>query len=172
MTDTQIHHFTYAVPYGTHWENACPPFLQVEPETINVKDEDIYTGEFVCIPPVTGPNRSGSPAIYYLKRKAKDTYVFLKDYKPRISGILSRLGRLERNMEQQKEETEKELNQRDEEWKQKEEEYKNRISLQEFQIEEMANRQKQLIEKMEMFSISCFNLLHTPLKPVLVNPFD
>ncbi len=105
---------------------------------------DVFTGEFYLN--YGGP--SEAPRLTFLNRKAKDTV--MED--DRIQG-------LERKMEEA-------LKQRDEEWKKKEEEYKNRIILQEFQIEEMANRQKQLIERMEKLEEHMINVNFPPVAEV------
>ena len=57
-------------------------------------------------------------------------------------------------------------------WSKKEDEYKIIIALQESKIEDMAKRQKQLIEKMEKLEERMLNVEFPPIPPKNVNPFD
>ena len=147
MTDREIHHFTYPVPKGRVGQSNT--ILQVEPNTINVKDEDIYTGEFVIDYPYE--YRKTQTTIFYLKRKAKDHYVFLKDYKPKIAEIITKLGRLEFHFGYFRKNKRKE----DKEWRRR-----------------IGEREKLLSERIEKLEKEVLNLKNPPLKPILKNPFD
>ena len=119
---------------------------------VKVDDDEIYTGEFVDKTPydIDG-NPSQNPMIEFLKRKSKDHYVFLKDYKPKITEIITRLGRLEFHFGYFRKNKRKE----DKEWRRR-----------------IGQREKLLTERIEKLEKKIYNLENPPLKPVLKNPFD
>ncbi len=89
--------------------------------------------------------------LHFVKRKAKDIYVCLKDYKPRITEILTRLGRLESHFAHFRKNKRKE----DKEWRRR-----------------IGEREKLLIERIENLEKEVINLKNPPLKPQFKNPFD
>ncbi len=160
----------------------------------DVDEDDIYTGEFVD---KTSYYENGefrcSPKYQFLKRKSKDTYVFLKDYKPKIKKIDSDIIHLEKNVESingkmryrdikrktEKEEFDKEIdvvnglvNDLKYEMEEKNElleEQKDTINkLQSF----MLLLRKDFNEKIEKLEKKVYNLENPPLIPELKNPFD
>ena len=161
---------------------------------VKVNDDEIYTGEFVDKTPYDAlGNPSQNPRIEFLKRKAIDTYVFLKDYKPKIKKIDSVISHLEKNVKsfnvkfyyrdmvrkKDKEEFNKEIDVVNglvndvkydmEEQKELLEEQKDTINkLQSF----ILLIRKDFNEKIEKLEKKVYNLENPPLIPELKNPFD
>ena len=116
-----------------------------KPDGIDEEEEEIYTGEWI-------DKTDGDHSIlWFLKRKSKDTYVFLKDYKPKITEIITRLGRLEFQFGYLRKNKRKE----DKEWRRS-----------------ISEREKLLTERIEKLEEQMLNVLNPPLKPELKNPFD
>ncbi len=114
-----------------------------EPETLSGEEIDIYVYPHDW--------RQTGYDLHFVKRKAKNIYVRLKDYKPRITEILTRLGRLESHFAHFRKLKRKE----DKEWRRR-----------------IGEREKLLIERIENLEKEVINLKNPPLKPQFKNPFD
>ncbi len=104
-----------------------------------------------------------------LKLQEEENICRFKILEQKMEQHLSAAGKA---LKQQQDENHIRFRIQEEEWKQKEEEHLKRISLQEFQIEELTRRQKLLIESMEGLQEQLLNVQFPPLKPKLQNPFD
>ena len=110
-----------------------------------VDEERIYLNEWI----VDDWGRNKKP--YNPIRKSKDTFVFLKDYKPRITDILTRLHKVECHLNyyiKMKAKIAKEFRRRGKE------------------------RKRLLNERMEKLEKEVYDLKNPPLNPELQNPFD
>ena len=197
MTEIQTHHSTTFHHRGSsrgktlgfiHTGNT---FKRGDNERfIKVDDDEIYTGEFVDKTPYDSHgNPSQNPMIEFLKRKSKDTYVFLKDYKPKIKKIDSVIFHLEKNVKS----INAKLYYRDMIRKTEKEDYNKEIDVVngvvndlKYEIEEQKEiieeqnetlvKIQQLVlvqnEKIEKLEKKVYNLENPPLLPELKNPFD
>ena len=117
--------------------------------------------------------------LHFVKRKAKEsTSSRVLALERTMQSRTCRLEILERRINDTNEKINNTNNRIDydmemeDEWSKKEEEYKIIIALQESKIEDMAKRQKQLIEKMEKLEERMLNVEFPPIPPKNVNPFD
>ena len=67
-------------------------------DEVDVDEDDIYTGEFIDKTHYVNGAFYSNPTYHFLKRKSKDTYVFLKDYKPKVKKIDSDISHLKKNV--------------------------------------------------------------------------
>ena len=195
MSKIPIHHYQILIKHG----DTRGQTISGKPEdnyhmgtkAIDEEEEDIYTGEFINIQKTEKDN----PNLWFLKRKSKDTYVFLKDYKPKITEIITRLGRLEfqfGHLRKNKRKEDKELRRRigereknlyDEIGKRNDNILNSILPLirdlktewkieKEQLIEKIEKLEEEAFEKIEKFEEDILNLKNPPLKPELKNPFD
>ena len=91
MSKIPIHHYQILIKHGDrrgHTISGKPEDdCHFGTKAIDEEEEDIYTGEFINM----GKTEKDNPNLWFLKRKSKDTYVFLKDYKPKIKKLDSEI---------------------------------------------------------------------------------
>ena len=127
---------------------------------VNCKEQNtLFTGEFYYF---------GTQKLY-IHRKPKDTYVFLKDYKQKITEISKRLYQIEFNWKWWKRyiRQEEKMNLK---------KIKNQVKLQNDKINKLILLQGEveriLLERIEKLDKEVYDLKNPPLKPKLQNPFD
>ena len=166
----------------------------------DVDEDDIYTGEFIDKTHYVNGTFYSNPTYHFLKRKSKDTYVFLKDYKPKIKKLDSDIFHLEKNVtsliekmryRDKKSKTEKEdfnkeidvVNGVVNDLKYENEEKNEKIEKLEKENDEqneiivklqsvVSGLEKKFSDEIEKLNRKVYDLENPPLIPQLRNPFD